>query len=180
MAVFCTNLATRAGTAPAPPNLFAVSRTFALLIACLALVGATSATASAGSVAFAVAGSGAFDAGCLTVAGGSAAERGRWLLAFYPGQPAQTPAGSCPEDTPHVEPPVSCVTTAVVDGRNVVYLSGRDGRSYLVATVVDGGPDAPDEVAAAVVDAAEGANCGADLLSTAPVMTGGFVVLLGP
>ena len=96
------------------------------------------------------------------------------MLAFWPSTAASTPAGTCPEDKPHIEPTVSCTALVVADGRRTLYLGASDRTGTYAAKVVDG---ATDEAGFERVQSIEGPLCGAGDVDTAEIVNGGFVVL---
>ncbi|HEX9712936.1 MAG TPA: hypothetical protein VGB52_10360 [Actinomycetota bacterium] len=112
----------------------------------LLMLGASTSGAEAPIAAAAI--SAASDAGCLTVAGASntvGTSRARWFFAFYPDATPLTPAGPCPEDQPHVEPPVVCAVAESTEEGTVLYLAARAGNGptwLLRALDASSGPDA--------------------------------------
>lgn len=111
-------------------------------------------------------------AGCVTVAGAAGGGRSRWFAAYYPDAPALSPAGGCPEDRPHVEPPVVCVAGEVGEDGTAVYLAARgpDRVTYLYR-LVDRGPTGTDAFGVMAGQETDD-RCGAAAVPTEPVVNG--------
>lgn len=124
--------------------------------------------------------SAASDAGCLTVAGASnevGTSRARWFFAFYPDAPLLTPAGPCPEDRPHVEPPVVCAVTEATEDGTVLYLAARagNGPTWLLRAI-----DGPDDAFGVAEGPETSDRCGASEVDVDPITAGiGAIVAAG-
>ncbi len=101
----------------------------------------------------------------------------RWVLAFWPGTAASSPAGTCPEEQHHIEPRVTCTSVQVTSVGRVLHLGAVDEAAFYAAKVLDAGPAGVDEAGFMKVPSIGDATCGAGQVPTSPISQGSLTVL---